>query len=705
MQQLVQSLHDGELSFIDVGRPLVGAAQVLVATEVSTISSGTERAARELARASLLAKARQRPDLVRAVLDKARAEGAAAASAAVQRRLAEQQPLGYAGTGVVLEAGEAAHVRPGQRVATAGAPHGHLQLVATNLCIPVPDGVDAGTAALAALGAIALEAVRLADVGPGASVAVLGLGLVGQLTARAAAAAGCRVAGADPDADRLALAAAAGAHPFAADEPHALDAWTRARGVDAVLVCATEGPGLLDVAAALCRDRGTIVVVGDVPLELGRRAAYERGLTVRVARSYGPGRYDPTYEELGIDYPVGATRWTAGRNLEAYLDLVASGRLPVRDLITHRFPFERAADAYALLERHGTGALGVQLDYPTSDASPPHRSVAARSLGATSPGVGGIGLLGAGTFVRATLLDALERAGLGPVVAVASARGAGAAEVAQRLGTAVAVDGLEDLLADERVTTVVVATPHAEHAEQAVAALEAGRHVWCEKPLAIDVQGLRAVDAAWLAGEAQLAVGFNRRHAPLLQRMREQIVDTGAAVITYRVRAGALPSGHWLHDPRHGGRLLGEVCHMIDTCCALVGDVPLLRVHAAAGSVGDELLLADDVAVTLTFSDGSIAAITYGSTGHPGTSKERIEVLAGGHTLVLDDFRALTIDGRRGGTLSRGAKGHAEALSAFSRACRAGDDAGATRRAIASTAAALAAAESLRTGNGEAPIL
>jgi predicted dehydrogenase len=277
--------------------------------------------------------------------------------------------------------------------------------------------------------------------------------------------------------------------------------------------------------------------------------------------------------------------------------------------------------------------------------------------------------------------------------------------VAHRVGTAAAVDGLDDLLADDRVTTIVVATPHAEHAAQTVAALEAGRHVWCEKPLAIDAGGLRAVEAAWLAGEAQLAVGFNRRHAPLLQRMREHIAGTGAAVITYRVSAGGVPSGHWYHDPRHGGRLLGEVCHMVDTCCALVGDVPILRVHATAGSIGDELLLAEDLAVTLTFGDGSIAAITYGTTGHPGTSKERIEVLAGGHTLVLDDFRALTIDGRRGGTLSRGAKGHAEALAAFARACRSGDDAGATRRALTTTAATVAAAESLRTGRSEAPAM
>lgn len=708
MKQVVQSVRDGALRVVDLPRPSVGPTDVLVATQRSLVSAGTERAVRRLAGASLLAKARARPDLVRQVVRRARTDGLRTTATAVQQRLDEDMALGYSAVGIVEEVGEAvAHVVPGMRVATGGAPHAGFQSVAGLLAVPVPDRVSDAEAACATVGAIALQGLRLADLGPGSRVVVLGLGLVGQLAVRLAQASGCEVAGIDVHPWVVSRAAGAGAFALVeqgGDTTEAVVDWSRGRGADAVLVCAaTPSSDPMRRVPALLRDRGTVVVVGDVGLELERTPLYEKELSLRVARSYGPGRYDPSYESYAVDYPVGYVRWSEGRNIEAVLDLLASGRASFADLVTHEFPIEQALDAYALLES-GTPCLGVQLTYDEQSRSAP-RAIEVRPPAAarttTNPG---IGLLGAGTFVRATLVPAMDRAGLDRRVAVASASGLSARQVAERSGFERVVADVDALIELDDVDLVLVATPHDTHAALAAQLLRAGKHVFCEKPLALSDDELDAViEARRTDGSGRLMVGFNRRYSPAVATVRASLGSgDGALVIDYRVSAGRLPATHWYHDRRQGGRLLGEVCHFIDTCNALVG-APPQRVSALAGA-GPEALLAEDLSVQLGYANGSVASITYATSGHTSTPKERIEILGRGHTFVIDDFRTVSVDGR---TAKDGGqdKGHAAELEELVRLTAGGGigDLAPEVTALETTAVSLAAVESLLTGRVVVP--
>jgi predicted dehydrogenase/threonine dehydrogenase-like Zn-dependent dehydrogenase len=706
MRQLVQSVRDGDLRLVDLPDPVIDPTQVLVATRRSLVSPGTERAVRRLAQASLLAKARARPDLVRQVVRKARTEGVGATRRAVSRRLGEDMALGYSATGIAVAVGEAVRgVEPGQRVATGGAGHGDLQVVAGLLAVPVPETVDDDDAAFATVGAIALHGLRLAAVGPADRVLVVGLGLVGQLAARLARAAGCLVTAVDLRPELLEPGRRAGIDVVAEQgeiTSAALLETTRGQGFDAVLVCAasaSDAPVQRAVAAA--RDRATIVVVGDVGLDLDRRPLYDKELSVRVARSYGPGRYETAYEDLGIDYPAGQVRWTEGRNLGAVLDLLADGRLRVDDLVTHRFAFGDALGAYQLLES-GELHLGVLLEYADTDPrglttvrvhrAPTETAAPSAGAGPTEPGVG---LIGAGGFMAGTLVPALGAAGLGRVVSVTSASGRTARRLAEETGIARVVTDAEAVIADPAVDAVVIATPHDRHATQVVEALTAGRHVFCEKPLALSFDELDTVEAAWRSAGTSLLVGFNRRHAPLVARALDHLgPGPGPLTMTYRVNAGPVPAGHWYADRRQGGRLLGEVCHFVDLCCALAGSPPSWV--QARGSGADELLLASDLVVTVGFADGSLAAITYASGGHPATPKERLEILGRGRTVVIDDFRSLTLDDRT--TRSAQDKGHRALIARFRRAIASGGDPAATEAALVSTAATLAAARSLSIG-------
>jgi predicted dehydrogenase/threonine dehydrogenase-like Zn-dependent dehydrogenase len=672
VKQLVQPVNGGPVTLLDVPGPVLEPTEVLVRTLCSVISPGTERAVTALAQSSLLAKARARPDLVRQVMRKVRTEGIASTRQSVLGRLATDVPLGYSAAGIVLETGTAVTgIRPGQLVATGGAGmanHAELQAVPWLLCAPVPSGVDAQDAAFVTIASIALHGLRLAEVGPGAKVVVIGLGLIGQLTARLAQAAGCDVAGIDPAAYPREAAARTGL--LALDErgdetTEQVLAWSRGRGADAVLVCAAgQSPAAVMRVPALCRDRATVVIVGDVGLQLSRTPFYQRELSLRFARSYGPGRYDPSYEAWGIDYPAGHVRWSEGRNFEAVLDLLAAGRLAVGDLVTHAFDFGDAVRAYRLIQEQAEPYLAIRFDYPgTAD---PERAVQVNRPRPRSGAVAepGIGLIGAGPFATGTLLPAFRAAGLRRLVAVASARGLTATRTAQRHGFERAVGGLDAVLADPEVSAVAIATPHDTHAALTVQALTAGRHVWCEKPVALSEDELDAVREAWLASGCVLAVGFNRRWSPAVTEARKVLAGSAAAkLVVYRIAAGPVPDDHWYHDPRRGGRLLGEVCHFVDTAQALVG-APIEDVTALAG--GGPGGPADDAVVGLRFADGSLAAIGYGSA-LPSAGKELIEVHAGARRVVIDDFRIVTADGT---TLWKGQqdKGHRALAAAFARA-------------------------------------
>lgn len=695
MKLLVQAVRDGELRVVEAPSPQIGATEVLVRTTRSVVSAGTERAVRELASASLLAKAKARPDLVRQVLKRARSEGIGATIRGVRDRLGEDMPLGYSAAGRVVAVGEAVEgVRPGDRVATGGAGHADLQVVAGMLAVRIPDDVTDQDAAFATLGAIALNGLRLAELGPGARIVVVGLGLVGQLTVRLARASGCLVAGIDVKAwpvERAAGHADLALLDAGASTTDAITAWARGRGVDAVLVtAATKSSEPIRRATDLLRDRGTIVLVGDVGMELERRPFYDKELQLRVARSYGPGRYETTYEEYGIDYPIGQVRWTEGRNLEAFLDLVASDQLEVADLVTHTYDFGSALDAYRLIERGDEPYLGIQLsyDHAVPESAHPRRA---------DPASEGIGLIGAGAFARRVLLPAFESAGFAHFNVVASARGLSAQGLVDGGPFIRTADTAGELIADPSVGIVVVATPHDTHAALVANALDAGKHVFCEKPLALDFDELDAVDKAWRASGRVLFVGFNRRYAPAIDAVMRHLGDGGPLVITYRVNAGPIPPGHWYNDRRQGGRLLGEVCHFIDTCAALVGH-PVTNVYAT-GSGANEALLAPDYTVVMQFSDGSQAAISYASDGNDATAKERVEVLGRGHTAVIDDFTRVDADGKVIWS-GRQDKGHNALVRLFKQAI---DSPGSqpTGDFLQSTAATLAAAASLVSGQAQ----
>src|SRR5450755_3232963 len=577
VKQVVQPIAGGPVEVLDVPRPMAGPAEVLVRTVASVISPGTEGAITALARSSLLAKARARPDLVRQVVRKARAEGIAATTQTVRSRLADDVPLGYSAAGLVLEAGSAVTgIRAGQLVATGGAgkaSHAEFQAVPGLLCAVVPEGVPAQDAAFATLASIPLHGLRLSGVGPGSKVVVLGLGLLGQLAARLALASGCDVAGIDPNEFARETAARAGVLALDESGDATTDqvlSWSRGRGADTVLVCAADkSPQPMSRAPALCRDRAAVVMVGDVGMPARRTPFYEREISLLFARSYGPGRYEPSYEAWGVDYPVGQVRWTEGRNQEAVLDLLAAGRLRVSDLITQSFDIGRADEAFRLLEERTEPYLAIRLAYPTAAGreepvrlkpSPAHRSV---------PGVGWIG---AGAFSTGTLLPAFRDAGFERFVAVATASGVSARRAAERHGFEKAVSGAAAVIDDPDVSLVVVATPHDIHSELASRALAAGRDVWCEKPLALTCDGIDEVEKAWRGSARQLTLGFNRRWAPgvrAVQRVLAKVQEP--KLVVYRIAAGRVPDGHWYLDRRQGGRWLGEVCHFVDLAQALVG--------------------------------------------------------------------------------------------------------------------------------------
>ncbi len=677
MKQVVQAVSGGPVRVLEVPRPTIGPTEVLVRTAISTISPGTEGAVTALAQANLLAKARARPDLVRQVVKRARAQGAPSTLRTVRSRLAGYLPLGYSAAGVAVEVGEAvAHVRPGQMVATGGAGkanHAEYQAVPGLLCAPLPDGVDASEAAFATLATIALHGLRQAEVGMGAKVVVIGLGLVGQLGVRLALAAGYDPFGLDVGPYPVEMARATGASASidtGAQATAAVLDWSRGRGADAVLVCAAgKGSEIMGRVPELCRDRAAVVVVGDVGLDLDRRPWFERELSLRVSRSYGPGRYERSYEEWGVDYPPGHLRWTEGRNQEAVLDLLASSRLRVADLVTHRYPIDDAASAYALIEGRTEPVLGVQLAYDATEKVDAPVVISTLPSAPSARLQPGIGWIGAGAFSSSTLLPAFKAAGASRLVAVTSASGLSARNLAERGGFARAVTGSDAVIDDPDVDVVVVATPHDSHATLAARALRAGKHVWVEKPLALSEAELDEVEAA-RPGGGVLFVGFNRRFSPAVRSVVDGLTSSrGPISIVYRVAAGPVPDKHWYRDRRQGGRLLGEVCHFVDACAAIIGQ-PARSVRVVAGGDG-ETLMAQDLAVALSYPDGSLATIAYSSAEPAGLGKEKVEILRGPIQATIDDFRKVTVNNKVTWSGAQD-KGHAAAVSEFLSAVQGG---------------------------------
>ncbi|HUJ40879.1 MAG TPA: bi-domain-containing oxidoreductase [Candidatus Acidoferrales bacterium] len=698
MRQVAQNLRSGEIAVADVPAPALRGPGVLIATSYSVLSPGTERAAVELGRSSLLGKALRRPDQVRKVLDTLRREGVAATLRKVRDRLDVDRPLGYSAAGIVLESLDAPFA-PGDRVACAGtdaATHAEINFVPRNLCARVPQGVPLDEAAFAALGAIALHGLRLGEVALGQDVAVVGLGMVGLLLAQALRAAGCRVTGFDLRADRLAAAARLGVDRIAVASPEALAGSPQDMpGFDRVFLCAaSRSAEPVEFAVLAARDRARIVVVGDVRTDFPRNACYEKELSIVYARSYGPGRYDPAYEEQGHDYPRAYVPWTAQRNLESFLHLLATRRMAVAPLISHRLPIAEAARAYEIVAG-GEPSLGVVIEYPVVESARPS-SIELRPREPRRPGTLGIGWIGAGSYAVTSLLPHLAADHRIHMLQVSNARGLSAKRVADQFAFASCTTDPGVVLADAGCDAVFIATRHALHARLVAAALQAGKSVYVEKPLCISQDELAIVEDAWARDSLPLVVGFNRRWAPATSALREFFAADSREPfsIRYTVRAGVLPPSHWLSDPAEGGRIAGEVCHFVDWCLFLSA-APVDRVFAGLRGRAP----AQSLHATLEFSGGSQASVIYEQSPAHGLPKERIEISRGGRIAILEDFRVVTFhspEGRRR-RLFHG-KGQAEMIAAVVSAFLSGTTPHPVAGAFDSTRATLKLLESASCG-------
>jgi len=615
MRQVLQELGSGRTILAEVPEPATPQGSLRILTHRSLISAGTERMLVEFGRAGWVERARQQPERVRQVLDKLRTDGVAATLEAVRSKLDQTLPLGYCNVGEVDAGVDVSGFSAGDRVVSNG-PHAEVVTVPVNLCARIPAAVSDDAAAFAVLGAIGLQGVRLAAPTLGESFVVTGLGLIGLITVQLLRANGCRVLGIDPDPSRTALARQFGALTVdlgRGEDPLAAAAdFTGGHGVDGVLIsAATKSDEPVSQAAHMCRKRGRIVLVGVTGLQLNRADFYEKELTFQVSCSYGPGRYDPDYEQGGRDYPFGFVRWTEQRNFEAVLELMTSNRLDVLPLITHRFALADAPRAYDLLAADREPYLGLLLEYPVrAVGTPAARTIQltpARAAAAADPVVA---VVGAGNYAGRTLLPALARTGA-RLFGIASRGGVTAAHLGRKYGFSEVTTDAAALIANPRVTTVVVATRHDTHATFVKQALIAGKHVFVEKPLAITAAELAEIESAWKGASGErgplLMVGFNRRFAPQVVRMKALLqAAPGPKSLVVTVNAGAVPASHWTQTVAvGGGRIIGEGCHFIDLLRFLVGativnwDLAMVGGATAAGARDDP------VTITLTFADGS----------------------------------------------------------------------------------------------------
>ena len=677
MKQLLQDLRTHEIVVEEVPAPGCPPGGVLVRTVASLISSGTERATVKLGSMSLLGKALERPDLVRSLVQRLRTTGVASVVANVRAKLDRSMALGYSSAGEILEVGEGAReFRVGQRVACAGtgyASHAERIWVPGNLCVPIPDKVDDDSAAFVALGSIALQGVRVAEVKIGEHVAVLGLGLVGLVTVQILQAAGCTVWGVDPDPDRVALARELGV-AFATSNSKFIPAsdLPRAGGADAVIItAATKSSQPIDLAGQIARDRGIVIVVGDVRVDVPREHYYQKELQVRYSRSYGPGRYDQAYEEKGIDYPQGYVRWTEKRNMQAFLDLVAARKVDLRRLVTHRFEIDRAPEAYGLLTgKRQEKYLAILIEYSKTGASSRrlelHSSHAERPVPRLSPGKVRIGWIGAGSFSRAKLLPALRKLDHLEMIGLANATGPSASRVGKSFGFQYCTTDASEILHDPNIDAVFIGTRHHLHGPMVLAALESGKHVFVEKPLCVNEQELDAISRSYTRSDRILCAGFNRRFSPFARQCKDFFsAGRGPFSFLYRVNAGRLPEGHWAEDPEQGhGHVIGEVCHFVDLFAFLSEALPIEVEAWAMGDSSNE----SNVHIQVSLADGSMGEILYLASGDASVSKERLEVFGRGRTAICEDFRKFWFHQSnqcKAKSLFQQDKGHAEEMRRF----------------------------------------
>lgn len=651
MKQVIQNYRTGILKVDDVPAPAGRSGSLLVANHFSLISAGTEKSTVQVAQKNLIGKAMERPEMARKVIDKIRKEGLIDTMKMVFERLDSPVALGYSCAGTVLEVGNGVEgFSVGERVACAGqnyASHAEVVSVPKNLCVKVPEGVDFEEAAFVTLGAIALQGIRQAEPRLGDRVAVIGLGLLGQLTVQMLKASGCLVLASDLDGKKLELAEALGADAVALPDrlPEAATAFTQGHGVDVVLITAsTKENGPVEAAGAISRKKGRVVVVGAVGMALPREPYYKKELELRLSTSYGPGRYDSDYEEKGRDYPYAYVRWTENRNMAAFLNLIQQGKVDVKRLISHRYPIQEAEQAYKLMMGNQAPILGMLISYPWESGGEPAAKIRRVIEVAPGPPLGKINLaiIGAGNHVKAMLLPHLIAMKEVHLRAFCTGAGLHAKTLAEKMKTAYCTTDYREVLKDASVNAVLIGTRHNTHGRMVVEALRAGKHVFVEKPLCLNEEELEEIAAVYEEGAKaglHLVVGFNRRFSPHLEKARAFFKGRkNPLVMSYRVNAGPIPSDHWVQDPDvGGGRIVGEACHFIDAMQALCG-APPISVHARRISRHSSGIMDDQSILTMTFGDGSIGTVVYSAGGDTALPKERFEAFGEGKALILDDF-------------------------------------------------------------------
>lgn len=707
MKQVVQTLRTGVVEVADVPIPGLNDAWVLVRTTASIISAGTEKSKIDMGNMNLLQKAKARPDLVKQVIQKAKTDGLSKTFRTVEARLGAASPLGYSSAGVVIAVGGLVKgIAVGDRVACAGAGyanHAEFAAVPSNLVAVIPPEVSDTSAAFTTLGSIALQGVRLADPKLGERFLVVGLGLLGQLTVQLLRANGCNVVGYDLNPWMVERVQALGVPAYGpgADIDRICRDFSETAGVDGVLITAgTSSNAPIELAGRVTRKKGRVIVVGAVRMDIPRDDYFKKEIAVSISCSYGPGRYDPSYEEAGQDYPIGYVRFTEKRNMESFLDALKNQRVIVDELITHRFSIDSAPEAYNLMAGGAEPHVGILLEYSGADSGA--KKPGPIMIGA-KPAVGTLkgSFIGAGNYATATLLPALTSATKISLSGLVTQSGRSAQGVAKQHGFAFCSDRIEDLFTAD-TDVVFVTTRHDSHARLVIQALDAGKHVFVEKPLALTVDELTDVSQAKARSAGSVMVGFNRRFAPFTQAAQQYLAgSTGERVVNIRVNAGTLPSDHWMFDPANGGRFIGEGCHFVDLACSFVAS-PVVEVFAfAQSSAAVGAVTTDNVTAVLKFEDGSVASITYLSVGGTSLSKEYIEVHGGGRSIVINDFKSLELHGREGKpkvSASSQNKGQAQMVVAFEAALRTGTEAICFAELERSSLASILVSESLTVG-------
>jgi predicted dehydrogenase/threonine dehydrogenase-like Zn-dependent dehydrogenase len=718
VKQLLQSMRSGAITVKDVPAPTEPKrAGVIVRVHASLISAGTEKMKVDLARASLLEKARSRPDDVRKVLAEVKQQGFWPTYERVMRKLDVPGPLGYSCAGeVIAVSSDVDDIKPGDRVACGGQGANHAEVVSVlkNLCVKIPDNLSYEEACYTTLGAIAMQSLRQAELSFGESVVVIGLGLVGQLACAIAKAAGCVVIGVDLDDEHVKTARENNAqHAFNRKDPNILESIrniTNGHGVDAVIIAAaTSSNDPITFSAQIARDRARIIMVGVTNMDIPRDPFYMKELDFKLSRSYGPGRYEQSFEEMGIDYPIGYVRWTERRNMQEFVRLVSSGAVRPKTITTHVFPIDQADTAYGLIagekkERY----LGIVLQYPVnpSESKAITRHSHERVAVAPMSGKPSIGFIGAGNFAQGFLLPTLKN--IADLVVVANQSGASAIDAQTKFGFKRAITDSDEVIAAGDVNTVFIATRHGSHAALATQALASGKNVFVEKPMAMNERELSALALAYetarTKGSVKFMVGFNRRFSQLVRKMNDFFgKNSGPKLIFYRVNAGPLPISHWTQDEQEGGgRIIGEVCHFIDTAAFLTGDaLPKSVVAKSISSGRADMMDRDNVSITIEYDDGSVATIFYIANGDKAIPKEEIQVFSGGKSAIMKNFTELELwSGSGKAQIEKGSgKGHTEEVKAFVESLATSGEAPIPFDSLlATTLATFAARESLSTG-------